>query len=164
MVPMESLLWQSDAARAPCEWNERGGSSRKTKISQPTPQRIDKVQSQRVERKKNNAEEIPTGNCANDVTLSAEKRSHSSEQNECGFKLDHLPRRDRHVDFFAHANGFALQQGKNKLHKHKNINLHNVSTPNKIRVSSYRHVKPHKALKVVFFSTLTISFVLHSLP
>lgn len=85
--------------------------------------------------KKNNAEEIPTGNCANDVTLTAEKRSHSSVQNECGFKLDHLARRDRHVDFFAHANGFALQQGKNKLHKHKNINLHNVSCPIKYELA-----------------------------
>lgn len=57
-----------------------------------------KVQSQRVEGKKK-AEEIPTGDCANDVMLTAEKRSHSSVQNKCGFKLDHPPHGDRHVVF-----------------------------------------------------------------
>lgn len=105
LVPIESLLWQPDVARAPCEWNERGGRSGKTKISQPTPQRIDKQSSEPKGGggKKSNAEEIPTGDCANYVTLTAEKRSHSSAQNEYGFKLDHLPHANRHVGFFAIA-------------------------------------------------------------
>lgn len=41
-MPIKPPLQQSDTARAPCLWIERGGRGQKTKISQPTPRRIEK--------------------------------------------------------------------------------------------------------------------------
>lgn len=76
LVPIKPPLQQSDTARAPCVWIEREGRGQKTKISQPTPRRIEKESSEPKgwRGKKSNAEEIPSGDCANDDTLLAEKR------------------------------------------------------------------------------------------
>lgn len=131
LVPIKPPLQQSDTARAPCVWIEREGRGQKTKISQPTPRRIEKESSEPKgwRGKKSNAEEIPSGDCANDDTLLAEKR-HTFQRAQRMW----VPTWSSATWTYT-CTVDVLQQHMNKSYTHRK-NLHTKSPSNKIWASS----------------------------
>lgn len=126
-MPIKPPLQQSDMTRAPCVWIGREGRGQKTKISQPTPRRIAKEGSEPKgwRGKKSNAEEIPTGDCANDATLLAEKRN-TFQRAQWMWVPTWSSATWRYT-----CTVDVLQQHMNKSYTHRK-NLHTTSPSNKI--------------------------------